>query len=126
MKPLADPMVQTMTLVMNGLTDNRNFKSEDVGQYSQDATNVAELVGAGTACKLEAAGMEPRFGSAAAFVDGKVGTFLFFNTTFSILRYVRIRSPGHILFFFLVPECKKAGKFFKNRKTKIQVNSLEQ
>ena len=46
---------------------------------------MAELVGAGTACKLEAAGMEPRFGSAAAFVDGKVGTFLFFNTTFSIL-----------------------------------------
>ncbi len=102
MKPLADPMVQTMTLVMNGLTDNRNFKSEDVGQYSQDATNVAELVGAGTACKLEAAGMEPRFGSAAAFVDGKVGTFLYFNTTFSTVRYVHI-STGHILFFFSRP-----------------------
>lgn len=74
LRPVSDPLEEPLTVVLNGLVDNRNFKVDDVDQYNQTAANINELIVNRTyTCQLSATGMVPRMGAAAGFAKGAVG-----------------------------------------------------
>ena len=74
MRPLVDPAKEKLTVVVNGVDDNRDWKVEtDVLPYDEDAGNVIELIrGDGSSCNLPNTNQVPRFGSSAGFANNLV------------------------------------------------------
>lgn len=69
-KPFADIYDEPATLVMNGRMDNRNFKQEEVPQYT--LSTMVELVTENSSCSLTTTGLKARQGSVAGFVTDHV------------------------------------------------------
>ena len=73
MRPLIDPAKEPVTLVMNGVADDRNYKSKGVEQYNEEKANFVEAIFNKTySCKLDVADAVGKFGTAAGFIG--VGT----------------------------------------------------
>ena len=79
------------TLILNGVVDDRNYKENEVPQYSEEAANYAELImNSTTTCYMSRqlvpfvttrgtppvgyteTEIKPRFGSSAVYVHNKV------------------------------------------------------
>lgn len=72
-RPLVDPKEEKLTVILNGLTDDRNFKATDTPQYSETKASISELiVNSSKTCELKSLGLKPRYGSAAGFINGKI------------------------------------------------------
>lgn len=70
---MEDPKDERNTLIVNGVLDNRNWKEEQVEQYSELSANVTELLMRdGSSCLLTNVGLVPRFASTAFFVNDMV------------------------------------------------------
>ena len=76
-KPLIDPKKETLTMVVNGQVDERNFRAKSVEQYSDAKARFNELI-IGTkgnygerTCALSNVGLEANLGYVGGFVDGK-------------------------------------------------------
>ena len=78
-----NPKENYHTIVLNGRTDNRNYKQEKTSQY--EASEVLELMLGEEegSCALATTGLEPRFGLVAGFVNNTVICWekIFFRTT---------------------------------------------
>lgn len=70
---MSKPSEEPHTVILNGRTDNRNYKEEQTDQYK--AVDVTELVSENSSCALpyptsnEDFILQERIGSVAAFVD---------------------------------------------------------
>lgn len=73
MRPFYSPANEPWTLVINGVSDNRNFKADGVDQYSEDNANIAEIVGETATCAISNTDLLPRMGSAAAYYVNQDG-----------------------------------------------------
>ena len=65
------------TIVVNGVTDDREFQTKGIDQYSTEDANINELFVSmeNKTCTLDKQGLKPRFGSAGAFFGGVVSRF---------------------------------------------------
>jgi hypothetical protein len=80
--------VEPHTVVLNGRSDNRNYKQDETDQYN--LVDIIELVTEDGSCALPSTGLVPRVGSVAGFVDDHVIT-MFHKTHFMF-----VPGPGRV------------------------------
>lgn len=74
-RPLYDPKSEPKTIVVGGVNDDRDYLTKvGVDQYSTSDALINELFvsAKNKSCTLDRADLKPRFGAAAAFLDGGV------------------------------------------------------
>ena len=76
-RPFTNPKEEPLTLVVNGVVDDREFQKKGIDQYSDKAARFNELIlkhngkpGKNT-CPMVNAGLEGRHGVFGGFVNGK-------------------------------------------------------
>ena len=71
MRPVYKPEEEPLTLVMNGLDDNRDWKDNNLDQYIE-LDSVELIKNDGSTCELTAKTITKRYGNSAAYVNNMV------------------------------------------------------